>query len=62
MKYMFDKEAVMKKTLALVLVFCLVGVGLYWYFYHMGVKEEVDRTLDASVFWDDSTELTSSRV
>ena len=52
----------MKKTLALVLVFCLVGVGLYWYFYHMGVKEEVDRTLDASVFWDDSTELTSSRV
>ena len=42
---------------AAVLVLLLIAGALYWYSYHVGVKEEIDRTVDALAILEDGTEL-----
>ena len=47
----------LRPFLAAVLVLLLIAGGLYWYSYHVGVKEHVDRTVDAVAILEDGTEL-----
>ena len=42
---------------AAVLVLLLIAGGLYWYSYHVGDKENMDRTVDAIAILEDGTEL-----
>lgn len=46
-----------KVILAAALVIALLAGGLYWYSYHVGVKEDIDRTLEAVAILEDGTEL-----
>ena len=47
----------LRPFLAAVLVLLLIAGGLYWYSYHVGVKEDIDRTVDAVAILEDGTEL-----
>ena len=42
---------------AATLVLLLIAGGLYWYSYHVGVKEHMDRTVDAIAILEDGSEL-----
>ena len=46
-----------KVIIAAVLALALLLGGLYWYSYHVGVKEEIDRTVDAVAILGNGTEL-----
>lgn len=46
-----------KLIIATVLVILLLLGGLYWYSYHVGVKEEIDRTVDAIAILEDGRSL-----
>ncbi len=43
--------------IAAILALLLLAGGLYWYSYHVGVKEKIDRTVDAVAILEDGREL-----
>lgn len=46
-----------KSIFAVILVLCLIAGCLYWYSYHVGVKKDIDRNVDAVAILEDGTEL-----
>ena len=46
-----------KPIIAAILALLLLAGGLYWYSYHVGVKEKIDRTVDAVAILEDGREL-----
>lgn len=47
----------LKILTAAVLLIVLIGGVLYWYSYHVGVKEHMDRTVEAVAILEDGTKL-----
>lgn len=47
----------LKIIITVVLLLLLIAGGLYWYSHHVGVKEEIDRTMDAVAILEDGSEL-----